>query len=374
MIQCYMTVPFGEFDEAIIHLDEAARIGSALDLEEPKLFGLTHTANTLTYMTDFDGARQAANQALQLAEELGNRKWQSELLGLSVPIHHLRDGDLDAATQTAQSAANIAGHIGAAEQEAYAHITLGQVSWLRGDYQRAISHYDEALRAGRTSGLPFLQVAALCGLGTTHMDISSGLIEKTIRFHSEALELLEQPLGTVTGGMAWADLGFCVLATGNIEQAGDFFQKGLTTPTAFKFLARPMLLVGSAFVALGRQDTGAAAALVHEAREFSEERAMKHFFPLVALAEANVSLASGDTGRALESFNRAERLAREMNMRPLLWQACAGAAEVLDKLGRQGESTEKRSGALSAVHEIAGLFEDQNLRSMYLEDALKKLG
>ena len=373
MIQCYLTVPFGEFDEAITHLDEAVKIGSDLKLEEHELFGLTHTANTLTYMTRFDEASRVAAQALQLAKDLGNLKWQSELQGLLAPILHMRNGDFDSAIQSAQAASTLAAQIGAAEQEADANISLGQLSWMRGEYQRAISHYQQALQAGRTSGLPFLQVVALCGLGTAHMDISSRLIDETMQFHAQAVELLAQPLGTVTGGLAWAELGFCPLATGDLVRAGDFFQKGLTTSTAFKFLARPMLLVGSAFVALGREDVAGAAELVQEAKEFSEERSMKHFYPLIALADGKVSQASGDNTRALESSARAEEGALEMGMRPLVWQARAAEADVLVELDHQVEATEKRNGALSMIHEIAGLFEDDNYRSMYLEDATKKL-
>ena len=374
MTCCYMTVPFGEFDDAIAHLCEADRIGRDQDMEEPRLFGLTHTAHTLTYMTRFDDASRVAQEARQLAEKLGNRKWQSELLGFTIPIHHMRNGELDEAIQSAEMGANLAAQIGAAEQEGYACISLGQISWLRGEYEPAIGHYQRALQAGRTSGLPFIQATALCGLGTAHMDISSKLFDQTSQYHAEALEMMELPLGTVTGGLNWADLGFCVLATGNVDHAGQFFEKGLNVSTAFKLLARPMLLVGSAFVAMARNDDTTAAELVQEAQAFADERAMKHFYPLLSLADAQVRLASGDPGSTLASFNRADDLAVEMGMRPLAWQARAGAAHVLSALGREAEASEKRAGALGLIHEIGGLFEDHSMRSMYLEDAIKKLG
>ena len=70
-----MTVPFGKFDEAIEHLSEAARIVHDLAMDEPRLFGMTHTANTLTCMTQFEEAKQVTQDALRLAEDLGNRKW-----------------------------------------------------------------------------------------------------------------------------------------------------------------------------------------------------------------------------------------------------------------------------------------------------------
>jgi tetratricopeptide (TPR) repeat protein len=197
---------------------------------------------------------------------------------------------------------------------------------------------------------------------------------ETSKYHAEALDLLETPLGPVTGGLAWADLGFCVLASGDAQQANEFFQKGLTTPTAYMYLARPLLLVGSAFVALGGGDIEGARSLVQEARKFTESRSIRHLYPLMSLASAQVSLASGDPSGALENFNQAEELASQMTMRPWTWKAQAGAAQVLAGMGRQGESDAKRSGAMTTLNEMAGLFEDQEMRSMFLEDATKTLG
>ncbi len=61
-------------------------------------------------------------------------------------------------------------------------------------------------------------------------------------------------------------------------------------------------------------------------------------------------------------------------MRPWAWQSRAGAAQVLSSLGREAEASEKRAGALGLIHEIGGLIEDQSLRSMYLDNAINKLG
>ena len=374
MTYCYMRVPFGQFEEAVEHLEEAAEIGRNLEMDEPRLFGLTHIANTLTYMTRFEEAREMVLEALPLAERLSNRKWQAELLGLSTPIYHLRNGDLEAAMESARQAANLAGPIGAAEQEAYANLSMGLVSWFKADYETAIGCYEAAFKAGRVSGLPFPQVSALCGMGTTLLDISPRLIERIKAAHTEALELIEKPLGSATGGLAWADLGFCFMLTGDPDRANEMFQKGLNEPTAFKYLARPLLLAGAAFLALGGGDVESANQLLSEAKTFAEERAMKHFYPLLSLADANVSLARDDSTRALESFNRAETLALNMGMRGFAWQASAGAAGVLAALGQSEAAAAKKEVAIAMVKEIAGSFQDQSMRSMYLEDTLAKIG
>lgn len=76
MTYCYLRTAGGDFEGAIDHLEESATIGEELDAEEPKLFGLTHTANTLTYMTRFDEAWDAAQTARKAAEATGNSKYR----------------------------------------------------------------------------------------------------------------------------------------------------------------------------------------------------------------------------------------------------------------------------------------------------------
>ena len=218
MTYCYLRVPFGNFDDAMSHLNESARIGGDLDLEEPKLFGLTHIANTLTYMARFDEAWQSVQEARKLAEELGNRKWLSELMALTSPLYHLRNGDLEEASRSAEEGADLAAQIGAAEQEAYGAFMQGQISWVRGEYERAIACQQRSLRAGRIAGLPFLEAVALCALGTAHLDIGSEYSERAAEYHGKALETMEKPLEAVMGAMIWAELGFCALAMGELER------------------------------------------------------------------------------------------------------------------------------------------------------------
>ena len=161
-----------------------------------------------------------------------------------------------------------------------------------------------------------------------------GLASQVREYHTQALALMEMPLGEIMGGMNWAEVGFCLLAVGEVERAGELFNKGLTVTTATRYLARPQLLVGSAFVGLANGRADEAARLVNEARQYAEERAMQHFYAFVAFAGAQVSAAQGLGDQALDGFTRAEEHAIRMQMRPLVWQARAGAAQVLSGAGR----------------------------------------
>ena len=181
------------------------------------------------------------------------------------------------------------------------------------------------------------------------------------------------PLGTADGAVNWADMGFCALAAGNVESASELFQMGLNISTAPKNLVRPQLLVGAMYVALTRGDTEEAKSLVKQAGEFADQRAMKHLYPLVSLANGHVNAALGEPEQALEEFTRAEGLALEMGMRPSVVQARTGMVQALAAIGRSGESEEKLEQTRAMIDEMAGLFEDEHLKAMYVNHATKKL-
>jgi ATP/maltotriose-dependent transcriptional regulator MalT len=99
---------------------------------------------------------------------------------------------------------------------------------------------------------------------------------------------------------------------------------------------------------------------------------MQHHYADIALVDARVSAARGDTAHALDQFARAEQLAIEMKMRPIVWQARAGAAKLLAAMGRAEEADAKRQAARAMIDEIAALFKDENLKAMFVESARNK--
>ena len=374
MIQCSFCVATADFERAVDYLSEAAEIGHKLDLEEPKLYGLTHVSNMQTFMARFDDAWATAQETRQIAEELGNRLYLSELMTFTMPLYHLRNGDLDLARQSAAEGMSIAAQIGAAGNECSGAYILGSLSALVGDYQQAISHYNRALDAAGRAGSPWNEAMTLCALGTAHLDISMEMLDKTVGFHERALVVMEQPGGKVTGAASWAELGFCAMAAGDLDGTAEYFENGLDTPTAMMNLARPQLLVGSAFLALARDEVDHAATHVEDAQDFVERHKMKHFYPLIAFAAGQASASAGDGQKAVEDFSRAEELAMRLQMRPLIFNARAGAATVLSRAGHAKEAVEKRNQAQAIIDEIAEMFTDEKLRVMYLENAAAKLG
>jgi class 3 adenylate cyclase/tetratricopeptide (TPR) repeat protein len=372
-IRCGVYNMSGNFEEAAKYLDESVKIGRQTDQKEQQAIGLCHFTNTMTFMTRFDEAWKTAQEAWQVSEELGDRLHQFELLSYPIPYYHLRNGDLQAAQRAAEEGADLAAGIGAALAESMGAYMLGTIARLQGQYERAIACYQRSLEAGRVAGYPFLETPALAALGAVYLEISEKFVDRSAEYHAQALQIMEHPAGGVGGGTAWADIGFCALQQGNLDQAGELFQKGLTVPTMEGLLQKPRYLVGSALVAVERNRHDEATDFVREAREYAEERGMKHFYPLIAVTNAQVSAAGGKAERALEQFARAEALAITMQMRPLVWQARAGATRVLYASGHASEAEAKRHAAAETIDEITELLEDENLRATFVESAMSKL-
>jgi tetratricopeptide (TPR) repeat protein len=369
LIRCMMCTATADFDGAMKHLSESVQIGRDLNLQDQLATALTHVTGTLTLMTRFDEAWQTAQEALRVSDEVGNRENQAELLASDIPFYFIRNGDLDAAYQAAKKGTGIAAHIGSAYAESWATWMLGSVCLQRGEYERALAWLERQVRVARLLELsmPFPLVMGLGTLGATYLEISDKLTDKALQYHAEALKLLEHPAGMMAGGTTWADVGYCVLGRGDVDRAAEFFQKGLTQPTPAMLLQKPQFLIGQALIALAKSSLTEAMMRVEEARAFAEERAMKNVYPLAFVVRGQVIAAQGEPARALEDFNRAEALAQEMQMRPLVWRARVGAAQALSTLGRLNEAKVKRHEARAMIDEIAGLFRDQELRTLYLE-------
>jgi class 3 adenylate cyclase/tetratricopeptide (TPR) repeat protein len=373
-IRCAVYNFVGDFDTGFQYMDEAAQVGKELNIQAQIVFGLTHTALMLTGMTRFDEAESVAEEAAQAIEATGHLGHKAELLTFVRVVNHLRRGDLAAAFGAVQEGQAIAQKIGQLYVESSAALMLGIIARWQGEYEQAIRHLERAQQLGHIVGLPFLEIYALGALGAVYRDISPAFTEQADQYHTQALAMMEGPMGYVAGGLTWADIGYCMLANGDVSAAHDLFERGITRTTPQGLLNRPKFLIGLACVAIAQKDLEGAAQHVDDARRYAVQRSMKHFYPEIDLVEGRVYAARGQSERALNLFAQAESGAEAMTMRPLVWQARAEAAKVLSSLGRQAEAEAQHRAAQAMLDEMAGKITDETLRSQFLESALERLG
>lgn len=374
MMRCGICTMSANFDDAMHYLGESVRVGQELNVKEQQAFGLTHLANTLVFMARFDDAWQKVHEALAVSEAIGDKKHIGEALAFAVPIGHLRRGDLDAARQAAERALEIGALISNLNILADGNYVLAELARARGDYPSAMVLYRRSLEAARQMGMPFMEVIPLAGLGSVSQAIGGPFAREAAQHHARALDLLSNPAGMAAGGTGWAEVGFRLLASGDVGGAAEMFEKGLTVPTMMGTLEMPYHHIGAARVALARGDAAGAESHLAQARTLVESRGMRHRMPLVELTDGRVRSARGEADGALEAFARAEALAAPMGMRPVILEARTEAARWLASLGREAEAEVKRREARAMVEEIAGLFEDPEMRREYLENAARAEG
>ena len=369
MIQCAFCTARADFDGAVNFLGKAVKIGRQLKAVEPRLYGLTHIANTYTFMGLFDDAWDTVQDALALATKTGNRQYQAELLTFSIPFYHFRNGDIDLAREKAQEGTEIAQQIGSIPSGVSGNYLLGFLAKLQGEYENAIDYYQRALDIN-VGSIPYLEAVILGLMGSTFLELGPELKDKVHYYHEQAEQLVAHPLGGVMGAAVWAELGFCSMVTNDLEKAKNLFEKGLTIPTAMMHLARPQLLMGSAFVSMAEGEIDSAQQHLEEAQTYVEGRKMNHVAPFISLAMGQLYMAKGKFDAASEKFSQAEEAALALNYRPAIWQSQAGATKALRMSGQHDKADVKQGQALAVIDEIESFFEDQKMRDVFIANAM----
>ena len=369
LIRCMMCTAVADFPGVVRYMAETLALGEELGVKEQVALGLTHIATSQAYMLQFDRALKTYERGVGLCREIGDRQHEAELMAGPGPICYMARGDLVTARQLSTEALAIATQIGDLNAIINGCRMLGNLAEMQGDYERAIDYFQRYLEAARAAHYPWFEAEALCLIGTVYLDISTALLERVIGFHGQALRVLEQPGGAMAGATAWAEIGFCLTAAGQLEKAAEYFQRGLTTPTVPINLQRPRLLVGAAMVDLRLGRLSHAQQGVADTQTFAENNQLIFLLPLVAYAAGCVSAAQDNPAGALAAMERAEQQATSMGMLPIVWQSQSKAALALAKLGRSDEALAKRGAAQAMIVKLAELFQGKDLRENFIEQA-----
>jgi class 3 adenylate cyclase/tetratricopeptide (TPR) repeat protein len=374
MVRCFLCTATGDFDGAVNYLNQSVQIGRDIGQKEQMAYGLAHIAGTMTFMTRFDEAWKTAQEGLKIAEEIGNKELQAELHSYSLAMVKLCKGDLVTSRQLAETGIAIANKIGEAYSEGMGCYLIGSIELMQGNYEKALAWQQRSLKAGEEAEYAFIEAMALCALGTVYLQISEKLLDRTRELHQRAEEKLSMPGGIMGGANSWVDLGTCYLRIGAIDKARHYFDLGLREPTPTSLLQKPKFLMGLAEIDLINGLFVEAGERIHQARQFVEERAMRDLYPSIELASGQLAKAAGELELALHHFTVCQEIGGEMQMKPIIGQACLESADLLAKLGRDGEAATAQAKASKLMQEMADAFSDENLRAFFLEKLSNQTG
>jgi predicted ATPase/class 3 adenylate cyclase len=238
----------------------------ALDLgryvpREDRLRVLTGVGTLSWYLADEEYSRHAHEQALALAQEIGDRAAEAFQLG-SLAVHASELGNYEHANALFEASLAVAREVGDPDPVVLTLHNLAHQEWQRGQTARAVSRLEEALEVAREHRMGWILPSILVGLGTISTDL--GDLDRAIGFFRESIALgkVRGNLGDVIDGIG--GLARLAAATGQPEHAvrlfgaADAMREGLAMPLSSNEVAYLEPIMDGLKASLGEDDFSTA--------------------------------------------------------------------------------------------------------------------
>jgi predicted ATPase len=225
------------------------------------------------YLADETYSRQAHEQALALAQEIGDRAAEAFQQG-SLAVHASALGDYEQASSRFEESVAVAREVGDPEPVVLALHNLAYQEWERGSAALAMAKLEEALEVARDHQMGWILPSILVGLGTISTDL--GDLDRAIGFFRESLGLAQVRgnLGDVIDGIG----GLARLAATSQPReatrlfgAADAIREGLAMPLSPSEQEAVEAIMTGLRAALGEEGFATAWA---DGRSLSREEAL----------------------------------------------------------------------------------------------------
>jgi tetratricopeptide (TPR) repeat protein len=300
------------------------------------------------------------DEALEHFSEMLHNAWLLDNMSKGGAAHrrigriHRTLGDYDRARSHLQSAMRLFEDAGDTRGVAATLDDVGQMAWLRGEYQRALDFHRRALAIKREIGNPRSIAVALNNIGSVHQN--SGAFREAQDCFVEALEIRREvgdQIGVVEGLL---NLGGVFRAQSDYSKAFELWTEALQQARQIgDRLNEAYLLIniGEALIQLGRprdasQRLDEALAL---ARELGDRRLRVESLRILA----EVKLATGDLEEAERQAELAYETSEELGLRPETGAALRTLAEVV---AAQEIDDERKQRATLLYDQAIELFTD----------------
>lgn len=362
MNSCFLSAATGQFDSALVHDEEIARIGGSRGVAHIRVEGLARRALNATNLMDFDVAGPAVEDAIRVASELEAEHPLAIVRGMGTSRLLLRSGDVDGAlaliTESERTLRRFSSfYLPMLEQ------LMGGLLLDRGDVEAAISNLADGQRRAIQSDRSFGAVVAATSAILGHAYSSVGMEGEVEGLRQVALEALQSPLGEFLGSSVWADLGFTNLALGRAALAREDFNAGLEVSSILQFWERPRLLVGLSLALTQLGDHEEASERLDAAEAFVRKKEVRVFDPLLAYGRGRLLLAVGEFTTALATLDEGLQASLAMGLRTWEVQLAAAAAEAASALGDTVAMHGYTDRVRGVIQAIASEIVDQDLRA-----------
>jgi class 3 adenylate cyclase/tetratricopeptide (TPR) repeat protein len=377
MLMCQFCMSQGDFDGALDQFASALEIGERVNNDEARLFGLSHTAGTLTRLLKFEQALTIIEQAWELATAVGHRKYQAEVQVNCLGVYHLFRGEYGAAREALEFGKAIAAEINDYQMHSQAYIMLAQLADFEGDYEDALQCFTQGVELATIAQQPWMLTWGNYGRGEMLMRLSAAYADQGREHVQSANDLVESMNGLPVLAGTWLLDGFIHLLNEDPAGAEARFETGITKFSAETNLYLPMQQAGKALAltAQGRQNK--TGTLLDAAVTGATDAGLNFALPFVYRVRADIALARGNLTQAQADYEQALAITSQMTARVERYKAHAGLARVFEQQGEPVDAAEQQQWADDLLTEIQGRFKDEamgarlaeTLRSLSYADA-----
>jgi class 3 adenylate cyclase/tetratricopeptide (TPR) repeat protein len=171
-----------EYDAAVTEYQRALELIRPIGDRKREIEILIALSGVYNWAHKIEPARQAANEALAIARQIGDRASEAGCLGMRAETA-VADGTLIQATADIEEALRLSHEIAEPRLRAQTLTFAGRVLQFRGEFDRAISYLREGAELARQEHSGFSMGLALYVLGHAHL--AKGAYEEALRSYQE---------------------------------------------------------------------------------------------------------------------------------------------------------------------------------------------
>jgi predicted ATPase/DNA-binding CsgD family transcriptional regulator len=332
---------------------------------------------TATLGGDLWQASAYYQQAIALFQELDDRQGLASSLATLMVIGegggYETETMVPATTSFAESlhfgelALQIAHDIGQPSAEAYALLGLAQYLGPHGEFARAL----EVTRAGLAISE---QIEHRQWLTDAHWQ--SGVLYLDLLALPEALQHLEQALTLAheVGSWNWIRIvsGFLApayLLQHDLRKAESILTAALEADAAMQTIGQRLVWAARAELALARGDPGQALDITNRLIASATNLSGEYVIPRLWKIRGEALAALDRPGEAETMLRAAQEAAHVQGLQPLLWRIYIALGRLYQTQRRQSEAEQTFATARALIEELAANLPDEHLRTHFLSQA-----
>jgi CHAT domain-containing protein len=262
---------------------------------------------------DLDGTFEHYDRAARAYERAGDASRQASCLRKMAATNRSR-GEYPDAIETLHRARSLALGAGNAGEAAFALEHLGSLSHDLGNFDRARTQWEGALREGRDAWPPEWKSAALLNIGSLLVVREDH--EAALRYLEEALEVLKESESRLAVPGALSTLAHCLRALGRVEEAVSKLLEAASLAREYDLVlseADAFVELGHCYVDLDRLDE--AERSFGKAADMTAGRGFYDFDSKVRLGQSLVARRQGKLEASLRYLEDALEIAESVRSR-----------------------------------------------------------